>query len=206
MLYYKEDISDTVCLGIWKIEEAIDYYLSELVHKEWLEFIETTKSDSRIRVMLATRVLLKKLIGEERQIAYLQSGKPYLTDGSWNISISHTKDYVAVAVDKKSNLGLDIEQRTNKVLRVKQRFLASGDRIDKSKEIIHLLLHWSAKEAVFKYLDPSSIDFREHLHVKPFTPQDKGRLEVYESITSENHAFYAHYMVMPEFVLVCIVK
>ena len=45
---------------------------------------------------LAVRVLLYTLSGEEKEIAYHPSGKPYLADDSASLSISHTKGYVGV--------------------------------------------------------------------------------------------------------------
>ena len=47
---------------------------------------------------LAVRVLLYTLSGEEKEIAYHPSGKPYLADDSASLSISHTKGYVAVVL------------------------------------------------------------------------------------------------------------
>ena len=60
---------------------------------------------------LAVRVLLYTLSGEEKEIAYHPSGKPYLADDSASISISHTKGYVAVALGLPGReVGVDIEQ------------------------------------------------------------------------------------------------
>lgn len=205
MLYHKQYLSETTLLGIWKIEETIDYYLSELSHKEWLEIVENTISVNRKKTLLATRLLLKHLVGSEKHICYLESGKPYLSDRTWNISISHTKDYVAIVVNKERNLGLDIEQRTDKVLRVEERFIGHGEYIEESNKTLHLLLHWSAKEAAFKYLNPPSIDFTQHLQVKPFEVEDSGKLEIRETISGINNTFCARYIIMSEFVLVCII-
>jgi len=42
--------------------------------------------------------------------------------------------------------------------------------LDKEHEEVHLLLHWSAKESMFKILDEQDIDFKTCLHVNPFNP------------------------------------
>mgnify|MGYP000016543064 CR=1 FL=1 len=60
---------------------------------------------------LAVRVLLYTLSGEEKEIAYHPSGKPYLADASASLSISHTKGYVAVVLGLPGReVGIDIEQ------------------------------------------------------------------------------------------------
>lgn len=205
MLYLKKKIGKTL-LGIWQVEETCEELSSTLLHQEWLCSISKVQSVSRKREMLATRVLLKELLGEEKEICYYDSGKPYLSDGSYQISISHTKRYVAVVLDRDNTLGLDIEQRTDKIFKVRDRVVSSSDFIDPANEQVHLLLHWSAKEAMFKYLDAEGVDFRSNLHIKDFKPQSEGVFEASESKTDKGQFFDAHYMVNEEFVLVCLLK
>lgn len=205
MLYLKREIGKTL-LGIWQVEETCEELSLVLLHQEWLDLISKVHSTSRKREMLATRVLLKELLGEEKQICYYNSGKPYLSDNSYQISISHTKGYVAIVLDKKNTVALDIEQRTDKIFRVRDRVVSSSDFIDPTNELVHLLLHWSAKEAMFKYLDAEGVDFRSNLHIKDFKPQTEGVFEASESKTDKGQTFDAHYMVNKEFVLVCLLK
>lgn len=68
---------------------------------------------------LAVRVLLYTLSGEEKEIAYHPSGKPYLADDSASLSISHTKGYVAVVLGLPGReVGVDIEQYGERVRKV----------------------------------------------------------------------------------------
>lgn len=205
MLYLKEYIGESL-LGVWKVEETSDKLLSFLLHNEWLDLVHAVKADSRKQEMLATRVLLKELLGEEKQICYYKSGKPYLQDYSFKISISHTQGYVAVILHRDRTMGLDIEQRTNKIFKVKDRVITERDLIDPNNEQVHLLLHWSAKEAMFKYLDAEGVDFRKNLHVEPFVPQEVGKFMVSESRTEKKQRFEAYYQVTSDFVLVCLTE
>lgn len=206
MIYLKKQINDHTLLGIWKVEETNEDLLSMLDRKEWLDDALSAISTSRKREMLATRVLLKELLGQEKLICYYDSGKPYLDDRSYNISISHTKGYVAIALHKQHTMGLDIEQCTDKIFRVKDRLITRYDFIDSKNEQIHLLLHWSAKEAMFKYLNAEGVDFRRNLHIEPFTPKDRGIFLTSESRTEDRQQFNAHYIVEEDFVLVCLVE
>lgn len=204
MLYYREYISGQTLLGVWKITESKDDLLSFLDDHEHLDEILNIKSQTRILEMLAVRVLLKELLGEEKKIYYLPSGKPLLEDHSYHISISHTKGYVTVALNKSSLVGLDIEYISDKILRVKDRVISVGEYIDSENEVLHLLLHWSAKEAMFKFLDTESVDFREHLFVEKFSFAKEGVFSARELRTSFKHVFKAHYKVDEDFVLVCL--
>lgn len=204
MLYLKKYITDTTFLGIWKVEESREEMLSALDHHEWVENIQTMRSESRVLEVLAARMLLKELSGEEKQVHYKLSGKPYLVDESYHISISHSKKYVGIALNREKPIGLDIEQISDKIKRVESRVIGEDEYIDRSKELVHLLLHWSAKEAMFKFLDTDSIDFREHLVVGHFTPEKEGTFTASENKTESFHLFKAHYLVEDEFVMVCL--
>ena len=91
------------------------------------------------------------LCGEEKEIAYYSSGRPYLKDGSRYISISHTRGYVAVALHSSCEVGMDIEQYGTRVRKVASRFIRSDEEpaMMEGDEVYALLLHWSAKEALF---------------------------------------------------------
>lgn len=206
MLYLKKQISDSALLGIWKIEESPADLYSRLEKVCCKSFYGEAKSVTRKLEILATRVLLKELLGVEKEICHFPSGKPYLSDGAYQLSISHTKNYVAIILDKSLTMGLDIEQRTNKIFRVRDRIISQSEYIDPAQEQIHLLLHWSAKEAMFKYLNVSGVDFRNHLHVEAFSPGLEGVFNVFESRTSHRQVFNAHYLVDSEFVLVSLIE
>ena len=110
---------------------------------------------------MSVRVLLKALCGEEKEIAYYSSGRPYLKDGSRYISISHTRGYVAVALHSSCEVGMDIEQYGTRVRKVASRFIRSDEEpaMMEGDEVYALLLHWSAKEALFKLMGVEEVDF-----------------------------------------------
>ena len=205
MLYLIENIFDSTSVAIWKIEESRDELLSLLSHHEWVQNIYSIKSESRVLEILCARILMKELMGEEKEVYYNQSGKPFLADKSHHISVSHTKGYVAVAVNKIKHVGLDIEQISEKIRRVQSRLIAEGEYIDKDNELIHLLLHWSAKEAMFKFIDVEGVNFLNHLFVDRFTPsRNSGTFRASETRTDKAYEFNAYYKINKYFVLVCL--
>lgn len=205
MLYLKEQISESLQLGIWKIEEPRETLYALLDNKIWLSDIITIKSESRIVEMLAVRALIKEMIGKEVCICYTSSGRPYLEDKSYYISISHTKGFVAVLLNTIRPIAIDIEQISDKAKRVRKRFVSEREYIDEDQEILHLLLHWSAKETLFKILDVEGVDFLRHLYIEPFTPQVSGIFGGSESKTKTNSSYEINYKINDEFVLTYLI-
>ncbi len=204
MLYSIEYITESTLLGIWKIEESREELLSMLHHHEWIQNIYSIKSESRVLEILAARVLFKELLGEEKEIYYNSSGKPFLADKSYHISVSHTRGYVGVALNKHKLLGLDLEQVSEKIFKVRSRLISPHEYIDENNELIHLLLHWSAKEAMIKFLDIEGIDICKHLFIDKFIPRKKGYFPAAESRTETHYQFDAYYRVEKDFVVVCL--
>lgn len=191
--------------GIWKMEETSGELLERLSRKDaYLPYLATLRTEHRQQEWLTTRVLLKELIGEELLIAYRTDGAPYLPDSSLHISISHTRGYAAVLLQKTPAAGIDIEYCSDRVLKIRHRFLSPAENaaIDPSHETEHLLVHWCAKEALFKMIGRQGVDFISHLHICPFVYQPSGRIEVYETHSSQPVFYGLSYQVYHDFVLV----
>lgn len=144
------------------------------------------------------------MLGEEKEICYHTGGKPYLADGSASISISHTKGYVAVILGMPGReVGIDIEYYGERVRKVAHRFMRGDEKttLFRDTETWSLLLHWSAKETMFKCMNASGVDFREHLRILPFTVDEQGVFSAEEYRTAEKRNFSIHYYLFPDFVL-----
>lgn len=190
--------------GIWKIEESSDMLLSLLKNREAYETELTVfRTEKRLQEWLAVRVLLQELLDEPKRIAYRPSGAPYLVDSPYHISISHTKGYAAVLLREESPAGIDIEYRSDRILKIRSRFMTPEEEanIDKEHEAEHLLVYWCAKETLFKMLGRDEVDFCKHLHLCPFTYAKEGSFTVYESRTALKSAYTLNYFVMPDFVV-----
>lgn len=192
-------------LGVWKIEESSDELLAMLgLQSEYLPFLQGIKTEKRRQEWLASRVLLKELAGEELLIAYHGDGAPYLPGSSLSLSISHTNGYAAVLLQDQETAGIDIEYHSNRVLKIRSRFMSPEEdaSIGSGYEVEHLLVYWCAKEALFKMIRQQDVDFIEHLHIEPFLFSVSGKLNVYETRTLEQKSYVLKYEVLPGFVLV----
>jgi len=195
-------------IAVVPLTEDSESLLDRLSFKErYLPLIEKM-SENRKREWLTIRVLVKEMLGEEKEILYNSLGKPYLSDNSFHISVSHTKGYAALIFNKENEVAIDIEKIATKVENVRKRFVNEEEEkaLSQSNELIHLLLYWSAKESIYKWLGVENVDFKADLHVNPFEPVlgEWSSFEAYETRTKNQNCFKIKYFVHEDYVLTCI--
>lgn len=174
MLYYENQIGNTR-VAIWHITEDYEQLLGILPDAESISSEAETcfASEKRRLEWTSVRVLLYTMLERQVQISYNEQGAPLLPEyEGLHISISHTGSYVAIALSDKNKVGIDIEQvehleagKESRVERVKSRIMADDEQAD---TVIGLLLHWSAKESVFKVVGKEVADFQNDMHILPF--------------------------------------
>jgi len=157
-------------IGLWKISETADelYHLAHLSAQDEITFSGIT-APHRQKEWLATRALLNALLDEPQQISYHDDGRPYLENNITNISITHSTGYIAVLLHTSSIPGIDIELLSRQVGRVASRFLSPEEltfcRIIPEHSNYRMLFHWCAKEAIFKIVPLSNIEFATEIQV-----------------------------------------
>jgi 4'-phosphopantetheinyl transferase len=157
-------------IGLWKISEEIDdlYLLANLSVPDSITYSGITALH-RKKEWLATRALLNELISKPHLIKYHPDGRPWLENCPINISISHSSGYIAILLHANSIPGIDIELISRKVGKVGSRFLSPeelavcNDKAENSNR--WMLLHWCAKEAIFKMVPLSNIEFSTDISV-----------------------------------------
>lgn len=204
MAIYRKYQQGDLTVAVWKVDETVEQ-LRSMFHQfsVYEEGYARFSAEKRKQEWLAVRVLLKEMLGEEKSIAYLPSGKPYLEDGSMHVSFSHTHGYVAVALHPSAEVGVDIEQYGTRVRRVASRFIREDEKVSiaSGDEIVGLLLHWSAKETMFKLMDDQGVDFIDHLRILPFLQEKSGTFKACEYRSDKEMEFLIHYDTHPDYVL-----
>ena len=191
--------------AVWKMEESLDTLFSLLPDTRRVsceQEMQRFTSDRRKLEWLSVRVLLYSMLQEDKEIGYSSEGKPHLTDNSSFISISHTKGYVAVILSSVAPVGIDIEQYAQRVHKVSDRYIRSDEQTEPYQGDMTwgLLLHWSAKEAVFKRMENADADLRK-LRLTHFIPQEQGTFQVQELATEQQELYSVGYRICPDFVL-----
>lgn len=193
-------------VGIWKMEETTEEMWSLLQHQAWyqLEF-SRLKAEQRQKEWLATRLLLKEMLGHEAIIYHHPNGAPYLSETEKKqISISHTKDFVAIMLTDVTHIaGIDIEYRSERVRKVRSRFLNAEEEqfIDLAHETEHLLICWCAKETLYKIINRQEVDFCRHLHIQPFSYAEQGTLIAVDTCSESPKHVVLQYRVEKDFVI-----
>ena len=157
-------------IGLWKVSEEIEELLT-LANLSDPDLVTYTAISAlhRKKEWLATRALLGELLKEPHLIKYHNDGRPYIENFSSNISISHSTGYIAIILHFTSNPGIDIELITRKVGKVGSRFLSPDEMVFCNKETAlsnwMMLLHWCAKEAIYKMVPFSNIEFATDIRI-----------------------------------------
>lgn len=198
----------TFQLAVWKMDETVEELLEQLPDREYyINAIQRFSTESRRREWLSVRMLIFALLGEDKKIDYETDGKPFLSDHSHSISLSHTKGYVAVILSEHTIVGIDIEQYGLRIERIASRFMRADEQANAyaGDPIWGMLLHWSAKETLFKSFKDASADLRL-MRLAHFTPEASGVLRIQEYWTEKQQVFAISYLLFPDFVLTWLVE
>ncbi|MFD2874503.1 4'-phosphopantetheinyl transferase family protein [Mucilaginibacter ximonensis] len=177
---YRQRVDDDTEFALWQIEEqAEDLYNQLQLNDQEKAFVENISNGKRHLHWLGTRVLLRTMLDTNEYIDCKvdEHGKPYLVSLPYHISLSHSFDYAAVMISRKSPVGIDIEQVKEKVERIAPRFLSAAELkfIDPNKKIDHLYACWCAKEAIYKCYGQKEVSFMDDIALKPFSFTGEGQ-------------------------------
>ena len=179
-IFFQQDIDVNTRVAIWKIEEEESFFLQHVMPQR-----NVSHPHKKLQ-HLAGRYLLKHLFSDF-PLALIQiadTKKPYLEDEAFHFSISHCSDFAAAIVSRTRRVGVDVELTTDKVEKIKHKFLTEAElnissvavagAMDKRQssdgvEIPKLTLLWSCKEAVYKWFGSGEVDFKEHIVVESLT-------------------------------------
>lgn len=157
----------------WRLEEDAPQLL-DMCRQEGIPCDDLLdKSVKRQREKAVERLLLSRVCGHPVALAHDEQGAPLVDGLAVNISITHTMQLVALAINEEAVIGLDAERiDRQQVLRVRNKFLNASEQqfIDPDDLAAHIIA-WTAKEAVIKAERNSAIDWTEGISLEPFTVQ-----------------------------------
>lgn len=163
LLYVEQ--RDALAFGVWHITESE----SELEIASGCTAPARLTNPSRRLEYLAVRSLAVSMGINPAHIHYHPTGKPFLKGDTRAISLSHTKQYAAIVVGTNPLIGIDIEQCSERVERVRRKFMhpleEAALEATSLDTLTGLLVHWCAKEAVFKAAPEVDIDFAKEIRV-----------------------------------------
>jgi phosphopantetheinyl transferase len=136
---------------------------------EWKEFFpqkntpEIIENQKRIIEKEGVKYLLQKYLPFDN-LDYNPNGKPILASGGY-ISISHSRSLIGIAWSFEYNIGLDIEEINERILKVESRFIHDEEKLF-SKTLKDKISIWGIKEALIKIYDNKSFNLMNDLRVR----------------------------------------
>lgn len=194
----------TQAYALWKITEAESVLAARMSVPEPIP--ASLKHPTKRLEFLASRVLTQQLLKEFNQvyagIYKNEFGKPYLTNSSFHLSQTHSYPYVAVIVDTEKNVGIDIEQKKEKLLRIAPRVFSSAELENANQDLTKLCILWCAKEALIKLYGEKDLDLAKEIAVDSFTLASEGFLNGRILKKEHEKSYSLQYLVQEDLVLV----
>ncbi len=175
-LLLDKNIDSHTRIAVWKNEETNSFFEEALkLTAQEIKDCEDMKPH-RQREWLSSRYLLD-LISEDNQRVPLiktSTGKPTRKSCAKCISISHSRDYVAVMISELRS-GIDIQREEAKIAKIAHKFISNEEfkHLPKQKRLPYYHVFWGAKESMYKAYGLNKLEFREHMHLYPFRLYDK---------------------------------
>lgn len=203
---FQQVLPSGVELGLWKVDESEEWFIEQLLlSPKEDKFIGDMKGRRRIE-WLSGRWALHVLSGrEERGALYKdEHGKPFLENSAYDISISHSREYIAVMAGPKE-VGIDIQKMVPKITRLAPKFLRKEemDFLGEHTSYEEMHIYWGAKECLYKAYGRRQLDFREHISVEPFRFDPAGG-ELLGRVKKNDfdESYWLVYRMIEDFVLV----
>ncbi len=174
-LYQSINVNDFTRVFIWKIDESFDHLMQGIsLTENSTSRLNSMKSDLHQRGFLSIRHLLQYAGYKDEDLTYDAYGKPHLNDGNF-ISITHSFEFTAIIISKKSPVGIDIEKQRDKIVKIAHKFTP----IEEYKTIANhnalvskLTIVWGAKESLYKVYGKKKLLFLHHIYIDDFRFED----------------------------------
>ena len=165
--FFSEKISNIGKVYLWKITETEENLLSlRTLSLPEQSHLQSLKNPQKRLHWLAYRVLLGEVLGNDFEINYFADGKPELVRPKKFLSVSHSKDFVAIFLSDTQAVGVDIEKITDRIQKIYPKFLNETEQQSSDLSDSTLLhFYWGAKEAVYKLFNSHRLLFAKQIHI-----------------------------------------
>jgi len=198
LILHQKPLADTQ-LCLWQVKESLEELeeLFQSTEQEKRQLAEL-KYEKRKKEYIGARILLKYLLRPNASITYTDNKQP-LVEGH-HISISHTRDYIALLLNPKQPVGIDIEYLSNRVDRIKPKFLSQKEAQDIADQShpYQTLLYWCAKECLFKLYGKGNVVFAKNLGIY----QENGQWKAQFNKPDEQFTLNLHHFIHDKELLI----
>ena len=189
---------------IWEINESVKDLKSKIVlSNDSLKLLNQKKSEIHKKQFLAIRNIFNFLCIDEKDLRYVKSGKPILLKKN-KISISHSGNYAALIISE-NNVGIDIEIITDKILKLKSKFLETELNYPLELNMETSLVYWNIKESIYKAVDKNGVDFKKNILVPPLNMK-KNVAKSWYIDDDKICSFDTHFKISKKYTLAYVIK
>jgi phosphopantetheinyl transferase len=209
-IVWSKNLAEKGKIAIWEISESEEelYNMLQLDEKEQQHFQALSKA--RQKQWLGSRVLLRTLLQTEQPIELNidEHRKPFLNNFPFEISISHANHMAAVIIYEGKKVGIDIEKISERILKIKNKFLSTEELkfISSTNELEQLHVCWGAKESLFKLYGKGSLPFIEGIKINAFEYSKTAQVAASIAIPAYHANFNVQYLKYEDFMLTWVME
>ncbi len=192
-LFFNKIVCNEIHLTVWKITETLnELEINFDLEDDYLMLANEIVNENKRVEFLVSRITIKRACLENNisfnSIDKDEHGKPFLLNSDWQMSISHTRDFVGVVLRKYNPLGIDIEKPQAKMFKILNRLCTYSELEFIGDNMKQASIVWSAKEALYKLYGKRKVDFKEHLLIEKKGDIFLGKIKMLD-YTSEHSIF-----------------
>lgn len=135
-----------------------------------IAFVEQFSNEGRRCEVLAWRAMVRRELGADVTIFYDDYGGPRVALENRYISISHSRNIVALLISD-APCAVDIEHTDRNFQSVASKYLSVAEQALAEEYNLYAEM-WSAKEALYKYYRKGSLDLVRHISIEEYRPID----------------------------------
>ena len=190
--------------ALWRITENEIHLSRELSGVEEVpeSFTNSKKRLEWLAGRVATKEAMKSLNLNFHGITKDEFGKPFPKMSEFHLSLSHSFPYAAVLLDRRSPVGIDLEQPKEKLLKIAPRIHHADELHDLGADVVKHCIYWCAKESMVKRYGRKDLIFAVNMFIQPFQRKDEGNITG-KLITADSESIIPmHYVVYDTFIVV----
>ena len=134
-----------------------------------LSHLDNVTNEKRKAEWMFIREIICKTMPHAEDIVYDQHRKPSFKNSNNFLSISHSNERIAVAINEANATGIDLQYITPKILGIKSKFLNEREQSKITDDSIELTCYWCIKEALFKIYGKKNAFLKENFEVQNYS-------------------------------------
>lgn len=154
----------------WKIEEPLATLMEQVPwppseRTEWHAIHHPRKQAEWLAGRAALMAILEAMNLPIHRIEKDDKGKPFLKNSTYHISLANSYPYGVAILHRQHAIGIDIEQPSDKLLRIRHKFLNALEANTIGDHSARLCAHWCIKECLYKLYGRKQLSLKDNIRV-----------------------------------------